>query len=55
MAKQTRADMHERFGEWLEQGDGPGAGDLDELIGYHLEQAYRYWSESDRRPRSSTT
>jgi predicted ATPase/class 3 adenylate cyclase len=45
MAKQARADMHERFAEWLEQGIGPGAGDLDELIGYHLEQAYRYRSE----------
>ena len=45
MAKQARADMHERFADWLEQGIGPGVGDLDELIGYHLEQAYRYRSE----------
>jgi len=45
MPKQARADMHERFAEWLEQGVGPGVGDLDELIGYHLEQAYRYRSE----------
>jgi class 3 adenylate cyclase/tetratricopeptide (TPR) repeat protein len=45
MPKQARADMHERFADWLEQGIGPGVGDLDELIGYHLEQAYRYRSE----------
>ena len=45
MPKQARADMHERFADWLEQGVGPGVGDLDELIGYHLEQAYRYRSE----------
>ena len=43
MPKQARADMHERFADWLEQG--PGVGDLDELIGFHLEQAYRYRSE----------
>ena len=31
-----RADLHERVGDWLElQGSGQ-----DELIGYHLEQAY---------------
>ena len=45
MPKQARADMHVRFADWLEQGIGPGVGDLDELIGYQLEQAYRYRSE----------
>ena len=45
MAKQTRADMHERFGDFLEQRDEIRAADRDELIGYHLEQAFRYWSE----------
>ena len=45
MAKQARADMHERTGDFLEQRDGIRATDHDELIGYHLEQAYRYRSE----------
>ena len=35
--KSTRANLHERFGAWLEAHDGE-----DELVGYHLEQAYRY-------------
>jgi class 3 adenylate cyclase/tetratricopeptide (TPR) repeat protein len=45
MAKHTRADMHERFGDFLEQRDGTRAADHDELVGYHLEQAFRYWAE----------
>ena len=42
MPKELRADLHERFAEWL---DGIGAEHLperDEIVGYHLEQAYRY-------------
>jgi len=35
--KSTRAGLHERFASWLERHDGE-----DELVGYHLEQAYRY-------------
>jgi tetratricopeptide (TPR) repeat protein len=42
MAKQARADMHERFGDFLEQRDGIPDTDHDELVGYHLEQAFRY-------------
>ncbi|MGH2446603.1 MAG: ATP-binding protein [Candidatus Limnocylindria bacterium] len=42
--KRARADLHERFADWLErisvQRDRPG--ELDEVIGYHLEQAYGY-------------
>lgn len=48
MAKQTRADMHERFGDFLEEQAGMRGTDNDELIGYHLEQAYRYWAELGR-------
>jgi class 3 adenylate cyclase len=40
IAKEARADLHERCGSWLEQREGP-----DELLGYHLEQAHRYRSE----------
>jgi tetratricopeptide (TPR) repeat protein len=37
--KETRAQLHERFADWLAaQSDAP---ELDELVGYHLEQAYR--------------
>jgi class 3 adenylate cyclase len=38
--KRTRADLHERFADWLNQRDG-----AVELVGYHLEQAYRYGVE----------
>ena len=41
--KETRADLHERFGGWLERNEQ--ADELDEIIGYHLEQAYRYREE----------
>jgi tetratricopeptide (TPR) repeat protein len=47
IAKQSRADLHQRFAEWLELAL---AGRLDEyrpILGYHLEQAVRYRTELD--------
>ena len=41
LPKATRAELHERFAGWLEQR-GADLVELDEIIGYHLEQAYRY-------------
>jgi class 3 adenylate cyclase/tetratricopeptide (TPR) repeat protein len=41
VAKRTRAELHERYADWLE-GAAP---DLHELVGYHLEQAFRYGQE----------
>jgi predicted ATPase len=41
LPKEQRADLHERFAEWLESA----APDLQEIRGYHLEQAYRYRAE----------
>ena len=38
--KRARADLHERFADWLDERDG-----AVELVGYHLEQAYRYGVE----------
>jgi DNA-binding SARP family transcriptional activator len=40
MPKAERAELHERLGDWL--GD---RGEPDELIGYHLEQAFRLGEE----------
>jgi predicted ATPase/class 3 adenylate cyclase len=37
----VRADLHERFADWLESR-GTDLVELDELVGYHLEQAYHY-------------
>jgi class 3 adenylate cyclase len=44
LPKATRAELHARFADWLvERGDG--IVELDELLGYHLEQACRYRDE----------
>jgi class 3 adenylate cyclase/tetratricopeptide (TPR) repeat protein len=44
-AKRLRALLHERYADWLEQVVGERVGEYHEIIGYHLEQAYRYRSE----------
>ena len=44
LPKATRADLHERFSEWLAHHE---LVEQDEIMGYHLEQAYQYRSELD--------
>jgi predicted ATPase len=44
-AKRLRALLHERYADWLEQVVGERVGEYHEILGYHLEQAYRYRSE----------
>ena len=44
LPKATRADLHERYAAWLER-HGTVLVELDELLGYHLEQACRYRAE----------
>jgi class 3 adenylate cyclase/tetratricopeptide (TPR) repeat protein len=44
LPKAVRADLHERFATWLEE-HGTELVELDEILGYHLEQACRYRSE----------
>ena len=44
LPKATRAELHERFADWLEQ-HGDELVERDEILGYHLEQAYRYRAE----------
>jgi class 3 adenylate cyclase/tetratricopeptide (TPR) repeat protein len=43
--KEVRAHLHEAFAEWLEGVAGDRDVELEEVIGYHLEQSYRYRSE----------
>jgi class 3 adenylate cyclase len=43
--KKLRALLHERFADWLEQHAGDRVGEYDEILGYHLEQVYRYRGE----------
>jgi tetratricopeptide (TPR) repeat protein len=44
LPKATRAELHERFAEWL---SGHDLVESDEIVGYHLEQAHRYRAELD--------
>jgi class 3 adenylate cyclase len=43
LPKAVRADLHERFAEWLDAH--PDLAERDEIVGYHLEQAMRYLNE----------
>jgi class 3 adenylate cyclase/tetratricopeptide (TPR) repeat protein len=40
--KRLRADLHERYAAWLDDVAGERLPELDEVLGYHLEQAYRH-------------
>jgi class 3 adenylate cyclase/tetratricopeptide (TPR) repeat protein len=44
LPKATRAELHRRFAVWLE-AHGESLVELDEIVGYHLEQACRYQTE----------
>jgi class 3 adenylate cyclase/tetratricopeptide (TPR) repeat protein len=45
--KRARATLHERFADWAEamNRDRDRQTEFDEILGYHLEQAYHYFSE----------
>ena len=47
LLKRTRATLHERFADWGERvnRDRDRAAEYEEILGYHLEQAYRYRAE----------
>src|SRR4029077_20203366 len=47
LPKEMRAELHERFADWLES-HGQELIELDEIAGYHLEQAARYQRELGR-------
>ena len=41
LLKESRSVLHERFADWLEQ-QIPTRSEHEEILGYHLEQAFRY-------------
>jgi predicted ATPase/class 3 adenylate cyclase len=43
--KEVRAELHERFADWLEAVAGERIEEQEEILGYHLEQARRYHAE----------
>ena len=45
LPKETRAELHEHFADWLEQHGT--LVEQDEIVGYHLERAYRNRAELD--------
>jgi len=45
LPKETRAELHERFADWLERH--ATLVEQDEIVGYHLERAYRNRVELD--------
>jgi tetratricopeptide (TPR) repeat protein len=56
--KSSRADLHERFGAWLEDGFPHRIVELEAILGFHFEQAYRYRVElgpDDERHRDLAT
>jgi class 3 adenylate cyclase/tetratricopeptide (TPR) repeat protein len=53
IAKRLRAELHERFAAWLETRTPEGGIELDEIIGYHLEQAHDYLDEIESGERAA--
>ena len=45
MPKELRAELHERFAAWLERVAEGRVLEYEEILGFHLEQAFRYRSE----------
>jgi class 3 adenylate cyclase/tetratricopeptide (TPR) repeat protein len=44
LPKAARAELHARFADWLDEHGGSLV-EGDEIVGYHLQQAYRYHGE----------
>ena len=47
LPKRDRSELHERFADWLERSSKEREREIEveEILGYHLEQAYRYRDE----------
>jgi class 3 adenylate cyclase/tetratricopeptide (TPR) repeat protein len=45
LPKSERAELHELFAGWLDQAAGDRRTEVEEMVGYHLEQAVRYREE----------
>lgn len=45
LSKARRAQLHERFANWLEDWSESRLGQFEEIVGYHLEAAHRYHKE----------
>ena len=45
LLKRTRARLHERFADWFLDMSRTRVAEFEEIIGYHLEQSFRYRAE----------
>jgi class 3 adenylate cyclase len=45
LPKSERAELHERFGDWLVRTAGERIAELEEIVAHHLDAAYRYRTE----------
>ncbi len=54
LAKADRAELHERFADWLEKASGNRLPEYEEIVGYHLELAHRYRTELRERGAPTT-
>ena len=45
LPKETRAELHERLADWLEDVAGARLPELEEIVAHHLEAAFRYHEE----------
>jgi tetratricopeptide (TPR) repeat protein len=45
LPKESRARLHEAFAAWLQDVPGERRTEYEDIVGYHLEQAYRYREE----------
>src|SRR5215218_5319187 len=45
LPKQTRAELHERYADWLAEAFATRGGEVGEVLGWHLERAHRFLTE----------
>jgi class 3 adenylate cyclase len=45
LPKQVRAELHERYADWLAQAFAARGGEVSEVLGWHLERAHRFLTE----------
>ncbi len=45
LLKRTRARLHQRFADWLLEFSGSRLTEVEEIVGYHLEQSFRFRAE----------
>ena len=45
LVKRLRAQLHERLADWLDENAGERLAEVEEIVGYHLEQAHAYAAE----------